>query len=110
MEHLLHLQAEPFRKIASGEKTVELRLFDEKRRKIAAGDTLRFLSPEGETLLAAVTGLVKAPDFAALFEKIPPERCGFAQGEKPAPDCMDAYYSPADQQKWGSLGILLKLL
>ena len=110
MEHLLHLQSEPFRKIASGEKTVELRLFDEKRQKIAVGDTIRFLSPEGESLCAAVTELVTAPDFAALFEKLPPERCGFAPGERPVPDCMDAYYSPVEQEKWGALGILLKLL
>ena len=38
----MKLNKEPFEKIKSGEKTIELRLYDEKRRKIKAGDTICF--------------------------------------------------------------------
>ena len=39
--HHMKLHASPFEKIKSGEKTIELRLFDEKRRQIKVGDTIR---------------------------------------------------------------------
>ena len=38
----MRLKSEPFQKIASGEKTVELRLFDDKRRGLNIGDDIIF--------------------------------------------------------------------
>ena len=43
MEFSMKLQPLPFSMIESGRKTIELRLYDEKRRLIAIGDTIRFL-------------------------------------------------------------------
>lgn len=42
MEHILRLDKNPFLKISSGSKTIEIRLFDEKRRQIRLGDTIIF--------------------------------------------------------------------
>ena len=42
MEFTMKLYASPFAMIASGEKTIELSLNDEKRRQISVGDTIRF--------------------------------------------------------------------
>ena len=42
MIHTMKLDAEPFEKIKNGSKTVELRLFDEKRQKIKPGDIIEF--------------------------------------------------------------------
>lgn len=38
----MKLSQEPFDKIASGEKIIESRLFDEKRRLIKVGDEIEF--------------------------------------------------------------------
>ena len=39
MVHEMKLHESPFKKIKSGKKTVELRLYDDKRRKINIGDS-----------------------------------------------------------------------
>ena len=40
--HRMNLQSGPYEMIKSGRKTIELRLWDEKRRKIKAGDEIVF--------------------------------------------------------------------
>ena len=42
MEFSMRLNSVPFSMIASGNKTIEMRLYDEKRQKIAIGDTICF--------------------------------------------------------------------
>lgn len=42
--HKLSLHPEPFATIASGHKTIESRLYDEKRRKIQLGDQIVFIN------------------------------------------------------------------
>ena len=42
MKHYMNLNPEPFEMIRSGEKTIELRLNDEKRKAIGVGDTKVF--------------------------------------------------------------------
>ena len=48
----MKLDKEPFEKIKSGEKTIELRLYDEKRRKIRVGDIIVFTCRDGGERLA----------------------------------------------------------
>ena len=45
-EHIMKLHPEPFAKIKDGSKTIELRLYDEKRQRISIGDTIRFINTE----------------------------------------------------------------
>ena len=42
MTHYMNLASEPFEQICSGAKTIELRLYDEKRQAVSAGDTIIF--------------------------------------------------------------------
>ena len=42
MLHQMNLHPAPFSLVESGLKTIELRLYDEKRRQIAVGDTILF--------------------------------------------------------------------
>lgn len=42
MEHIMNLNKQPFDMIKKGRKNIELRLFDEKRRKIQIGDYIVF--------------------------------------------------------------------
>ena len=48
MIHEMSLQPEPFGKIESGAKTIELRLYDGKRQKIRIGDTIIYTSTKDE--------------------------------------------------------------
>lgn len=46
MQHNMKLAAEPFAKIATSEKVIESRLFDEKRQRISIGDEIVFCANE----------------------------------------------------------------
>ena len=46
MVHEMRLNDEPFQAIKDGTKTIEMRLYDEKRRMIQVGDVIRFTNRE----------------------------------------------------------------
>ncbi len=46
MLHEMTLFPRPYASIASGQKTIELRLYDEKRQSIHIGDQIRFTNTE----------------------------------------------------------------
>ena len=46
MRHEMTLFPKPYASIASGQKTIELRLYDEKRQSIHIGDQIRFTNTE----------------------------------------------------------------
>ncbi|MBR2320363.1 MAG: DUF3850 domain-containing protein [Clostridia bacterium] len=113
MTHTLNLNPQPFAMIADGRKTIELRLYDEKRRKIQVGDTLVFVHTEDEskTLIATVTALHRFPDFAALYAALPLEQCGYLPEEiaTASPADMNVYYSAEQQARYGVVGIEIAL-
>ena len=112
--HRMHLEADAFARMDAGEKTIELRLYDEKRRLIQAGDVIRFESTEDDTdvLYAEVLGLRFFPTFDELYAALPLTACGYTEEEArtASPRDMDRYYSPEEQQQWGVVGIELSLL
>ena len=113
MRHEMKLDHAPFLMIASGRKTYELRLNDEKRRKINVGDEIFFTdNSTGQTLLTKVLGKEIFPDFEALYRALPLLECGYTEETLPhaSPRDMEAYYSPAEQRKFGVVAIRLKLL
>lgn len=114
MTHTLNLNPEPFDMIRSGLKTIELRLWDEKRSQIRVGDTLVFVHTEDatKTLAAAVTALHRFPDFAALYAALPLEKCGYLPEEIPtaSPADMNVYYSAERQALYGVVGIEIVLI
>ena len=112
MKYTMHLQPQPFSMIRSGEKTIELRLYDEKRQQIAVNDEIEFCCPEcGQTpYTVRVKAMHRFRNFAELYAALPLLRCGYT-GETLAsasPDDMNAYYSPQEQAKYGVVGIEVK--
>ncbi len=109
-EHQMKLHREPFEHIKSGIKTIELRLWDEKRRKIKVGDSIVFTNTKsGERIKATVCGLHLFADFKTLYASLPLLKCGYTEADiatARASD-MDAYYSPEEQAKYGVVGIEL---
>lgn len=79
--HRMTLPKEHFDHIAEGSKTIEMRLYDEKRRMIRVGDTIEFAcdKDEAQKLLANVQGLYVYPNFERLVEEFTPAELGFAQ-------------------------------
>ena len=59
--HNLQLATEPFNAIISGQKTIESRLYDEKRQSIQLGDKLIFTNREqpDQTVEVTVLGLLR---------------------------------------------------
>jgi ASC-1-like (ASCH) protein len=105
--HLMNLQPVFLERIRSGKKCIELRLFDEKRQLMALGDTLCFWHGEGvhrQEVSARIIGLVRYPSFKALIDDVPLEWLGTASLHEALRE-VSAYYSDADQQKYGVLGI-----
>ncbi len=94
MLHQMKLKSEPFCKIKSGSKTIELRLNDEKRQQVQVGDFIEFSMMEdaSQKLTAKVTALHHFDSFAEMYGNLPKEKIGYAADETPNPNHMDAYY------------------
>ena len=82
--HEMKLQREYFDSIANGSKTVELRLWDEKRKKLRVGDRIIFACSDAaaEPLHTRVEGIYTYPGFEELVEDFATVEMGFAGEEK----------------------------
>jgi len=105
----MKVQTKYYNLLKEGIKTIELRLWDEKRQQIQVGDTITFsdLSAPDDTFVAEVIALHRAPDFDKLCDTISPKQAGFTTNEE-LMDCLQEFYSPENQQKYGVVGIEIK--
>ena len=111
--HHMKLNPTPFEQIKRGAKTIELRLFDEKRQTIKEGDTIIFSNTDtGETLYTTVLRLHRFDTFAALYQALPLLSCGYTKETVASahPSDMEQYYSAEEQQRYGVVGIELCLI
>lgn len=106
MIHRMKLGNEPFVDIKNGTKKIEIRLNDEKRRRIKINDYLEFTNVETlEIIYVKVTNLHKFSTFEELFEKFESSILGGGQAKD-----MYLYYSAASEVKYGVIGIELKYI
>jgi len=112
MEHEMGLYEAPFNSMKSGRKKVEVRLNDEKRRKIKLEDKITFtkIPGEKESLTVEVTGLRKYPTFKELYENIPASDLD-AIGDSIKQMVENTYqiYTVEQEEKWGVLAIDIKV-
>ena len=108
MLHQMKLNDDPFERIKNGTKTIEFRLYDEKRRNVKIGDQIEFskLPDLQEKILVDVLDLYTEPSFAELFEKIYKDR----ELAKQYANAMYEIYSPENEKKYGVVGIKIKLV
>ena len=68
-----------FELIKSGQKDIELRAYDEKRRKMKVGDKFLLFDAENpdQSIICEILNMHVAPDFESLFKKIDIKRSGF---------------------------------
>lgn len=114
MRHKMKLNPDPFERIASGRKTIELRVYDEKRQKVNIGDEIEFteISELNRKVVVKVVGLLKYQSFEELYKSIDLTRLGHALDEISSDNYkdMEAYYSLDEQRQYGVLGIEIELL
>ncbi|MBM7636888.1 ASCH domain-containing protein [Streptococcus saliviloxodontae] len=113
MIHEMLLAPEPFEKIKSGQKTIELRLYDDRRQAITIGDQICFYRLGDEVQLnTEVVALHIFDDFTQLYEKLNLLKCGYTKSdiELAKPEDMEAYYALEQIKKYKVVGIELKVL
>ena len=112
--HRMHLQPEPYRQIEEGTKIYEIRLYDEKRRKVNLGDVIRFenTADDDDVLFARVEELRVFDSFEELYRTLPLRECGYTAETvaTASPKDMERYFSPEEQQRYGVVGIRIAVL
>lgn len=107
--HIMNLKPSPFKMIREGKKTIELRLYDEKRKVISIGDIITFINTENpnDTISARVVDLFVFHSFEELYKNLPLIECGYTKENinTASPCDMEKYYSKEKQQLYGVVGI-----
>lgn len=99
MTHSMKLAHSPFMSVKLGKKTVEMRLFDEKRQLVKSGDTIEFTDTDTlETLLVTVKRVRVFDSFSLLYNSYPKTAIGYTESQTADPEDMKKYY-PEDMQK-----------
>lgn len=109
MTHWMRLNPGPFDKIASGKKTIELRLYDEKRKLVKPGDEIIFVHIQNSyrNISVIVDSVIIAASFASLFKHISLADCGYEEKEINGSNYLDMiqFYSEEKQRQFGVVGI-----
>lgn len=109
MTHYMRLNPEPFDKIASGRKTIELRLYDEKRKLVKPNDEIIFTHIQNpcRSISVIVDSVITAASFESLFKHISLVDCGYDEKEITGSNHLDMsqYYSEEKQRQFGVVGI-----
>jgi len=106
----MHLQIEHYNQVKNGRKTIELRLFDEKRRQIKVGDLLHFYNaPNAEDIFdTKVVKLHNYSSFKELCGKIDCKKCGFETNDELF-KILEKYYPEEKQKEFGVVGIEIEI-
>lgn len=95
--------------VQKGIKTIELRLYDEKRKLLSVGDTIIFTNADNpsSTLSCIIAKLHKFSNFNELYNTLPLEKCGYTPNELQNANAkdMEKYYTQEEQRLYGVVGI-----
>ena len=109
MRHEMKLNNEPFERIKSGTKTIELRLNDEKRQLLKINDLIEFTNrTNNEKILVEIDNLYYYSSFEELYKNFDKVALGYDKEDIANPEDMEKYYSLEEQSKYGVLGIKIK--
>lgn len=98
-----------FELIKSGHKDIELRAYDEKRKKVKIGDKFQLLDAENpnQYIICEVLNMHVAPDFESLFKKLDIKRSGFQTMDELI-DVVTKFVSREELQREQVVGIEIK--
>lgn len=109
MEMIIHLHPDVFEIVKNKTKDIEVRVNDEKRRKLKIGDTLVFLKRpnDDEEIRAKVIGLEYYNYFDDLVEHYDMERIYLSNYTKEEYlNEMKRFYTFEEQEKYGVVAII----
>ena len=107
----MNLWNDPFIKIKERTKTIEMRLNDEKRSLINIGDIIQFTNTKtNEVLECEVINLYKYKNFIELYKNHNTISIGYSEDETSNPNDMLLYYSTEKIDKYGVIGIEIKVI
>ena len=111
MKHNMKLKNEPFIMMESGIKTIEMRLYDEKRKNIQIGDEIEFSNvTTGKTLRVKVLNLHLFKNFDELYNNFDKEKLGYHKDDLAKPTDMSQFYSDEEIKQYGVVGIEIELI
>jgi len=107
----MSLRPEYYEMIKTGEKDIELRLYDEKRRKMRNGDIVLVYNAQNHNdyIRARIVRLHIARSFADLATKISMPRTGFASLGA-LMSVVSKFYDAETESKYGIVGLELELI
>ena len=111
--HEMKLQGEYYNYILNGAKRIEIRLYDEKRRKVKLGDTIKFLKEPNlkESFKAKVIGLLRYNTFEDMFKDFDISiLADKSMTKNELLNVLEEFYSKDKQQEYGVLGIRIELI
>ena len=113
MEHVMKLQPKYYNFILNGTKRIEIRLYDEKRRKINIGDVIEFKNEQNldESFKVKVIGLLRYNNFDDMFKdydiSILSDK---SMTKEELKNVLEEFYTKDEQDKYGVLGIRIELI
>lgn len=111
MEMKIHLDSDIFGIIKTGTKDIEVRLNDEKRKKLKVGDTLIFFKRplDDESVTKKVKKLEYYNSFEELVKHYEMKRI-YLDGcsEQKYLELMERFYSKEEQDKYGVVAIIFE--
>ena len=108
MIHRLKLQPKYYNFILNGTKRIEIRLYDEKRKNIKLGDTIKFLKETDltDSFCSKVVGLLRYNSFEEMFKDFDISVLSDkTMTKEELINDLEQFYTKEKQEKYGVLGI-----
>ena len=113
MNYEMKLQPKYYNFIINGTKRIELRLFDEKRKQIKIGDTIKFMKEQepNEFFYAKVVALLRYKTFEDMFSDFDISiLASKSMSKNELIKDLEKFYTKEKQSKYGVLGIKIELI
>ena len=111
MKYYMHLNEEPFEKIKNGTKTIEMRIYDDKRRKMHKGDIIEIENRStGEIMTVEILNMYVLSSFREIYAKWNKVALGYNEEDIAKPEDMEQYYPKEEIDENGVVAIELKVV
>lgn len=106
----MNLYPSPFELVKLNLKTIEMRLYDEKRKQLNVGDIIVFSQSETkEEIIAEIKDIKVFKSFEELYASYPKSKLGYMPNEVANPKDMENIYSKENTIKYGVIAIEIVL-
>ena len=108
--HNMHLYGSASKWIQSKLKTIDVRIYDEKRRKVSIGDYITFITDSDEEIQVRVVGILVCETFSILYDMLNVLHIGYTFESEANYTDMYKYYSKEEENKYGVIGIAFEYI